>query len=370
MSNLCARVIRLVWLIAVISLVAGAPTMGQVKDLLQGVSASGFVDVYYGANFSDPSSRSNKLRNFDIPANQVNFSLAEISLQKKAEPIGFRLVAGFGTASDVIHGIAPYGTSAYNAMTNIQQAYLTALLPVGNGLTLDAGEFVTHMGYEVIESKDNWNYSRSLLFSWAIPYYHTGVRLTYPFTNNFTVAVHVVNGWNSVVDNNSEKSTGLTLACAPTASTGITLNIMDGFEQPTGSDVGKKTVYDLILSQQLSDALSFVINADYGRERLLSGLPVWKGVALYGRYALNEKSAVSVRGEVFSDPDGYATGLGVPNLIVREVTGTYEHRFAEALFLRGEARYDFANSPVFDSKSRINVDKGQFTLLMGLVAVF
>ena len=28
----------------------------------------------------------------------------------------------------------------------------------------------------MIESKDNWNYSRSLLFAWAIPYYHFGLR--------------------------------------------------------------------------------------------------------------------------------------------------------------------------------------------------
>jgi hypothetical protein len=331
---------------------------------------NGLVDVYYGANFSDPASRINKLRNFDIPANQVNFSLAEITLQKKAEPIGFRLVAGFGTASDIVHGIAPYGTSAYNAMTNIQQAYLTAVLPLGNGLTVDAGEFVTHMGNEVIESKDNWNYSRSLLFAWAIPYYHTGLRMTYPFAGNFSVAVHVVNGWNSVLDNNSEKSTGLTLNYAPTASTGIILNVMDGFEQPTGLDVGKKTVFDLILSQQLTEAFSLVLNAEYGQERLVTGLPVWKGVAVYGRYVLNGKSAVSIRGEIFGDREGYATGLGILNLEVREVTGTYEYRFAEALLVRAEARYDYANSPVFDKKISVNSDKDQFTLLMGLVAVF
>jgi Putative beta-barrel porin-2, OmpL-like. bbp2 len=28
------------------------------------------------------------------------------------------------------------------------------------------------MGNEVIETKDNWNYGRSLLFTLAVPYYH------------------------------------------------------------------------------------------------------------------------------------------------------------------------------------------------------
>jgi len=33
---------------------------------------------------------------------------------------------------------------------------------------------VTPAGAEVVESKDNWNYSRGLLFAWAIPYFHFG----------------------------------------------------------------------------------------------------------------------------------------------------------------------------------------------------
>jgi len=35
---------------------------------------------------------------------------------------------------------------------------------------MDLGKFVTSAGAEVIEAKDNWNYSRSLLFVNAIPY--------------------------------------------------------------------------------------------------------------------------------------------------------------------------------------------------------
>ena len=41
-------------------------------------------------------------------------------------------------------------------------------MPVGRGLTLDVGKFVTQHGAEVIESKDNWNYSRSFMFALAI----------------------------------------------------------------------------------------------------------------------------------------------------------------------------------------------------------
>ena len=96
-------------------------TTGQSKDSTQAVSLSGFVDAYYSKNFAAPDSRANKLRNFDIPEDQFNLSLAEIVLQKKAQPVGFRMDLDFGTANDVVQGIAPYGTTPYTTLTNIQQ---------------------------------------------------------------------------------------------------------------------------------------------------------------------------------------------------------------------------------------------------------
>ncbi len=47
-------------------------------------------------------------------------------------------------------------------------------------MQIDAGKFVTPIGAEVIESQDNWNYTRSTLFGYAIPFYHTGLRATVP----------------------------------------------------------------------------------------------------------------------------------------------------------------------------------------------
>jgi hypothetical protein len=362
--------VRNAGLLAAFAVFALQVAAGQSKDSSQAVSVSGFVDAYFSRNLASPASRTNKLRNFDVPENQINLSLAEIVLQKKAQPVGFRMDVDFGTANDIVQGITPYGTTPYSTLTNIQQAYLTGVIPLGNGVTADVGKFVTHMGYEVIESKDNWNYSRSLLFAWAIPYYHTGLRLTYPFADNFTVALHVVNGWNSNIDNNAEKSLGLMVSYSPSPSTGLILNVMDGFEQPTGVDVGKKKVFDLIVTQNVTDAFALTLNADYGDETLISGLYTWKGGAVYGRYAFSPKSAFAVRAEVFDDPRGYATGLGVPQLDVKEVTATYEYKFADALLVRGEARYDFTNAPIFDKRADVNTENAQMTILVGFVATF
>jgi len=340
----------------------------SMKSASPGIDISGFVDTYYSVNFNNPASRTNELRNFDIVENTINLSLAELVFQKKASPVGFRLDVDYGTANDVVQGSL---TSTANLL---QQAYVTFVAPVGGGVTIDAGKFVTHMGYEVIESKDNWNYSRSFLFAWAIPYYHTGVRIGYSFSSTFSATLHVLNGWNSVIDNNNSKTLGLQLSFTPDPATAILLNLIGGHENPTAIEYGARNVLDVIFTRQMSDAFSVGVNGDYGEAQTYAGLKVWKGAAVYGRYSTSDKSAIALRGEIFDDPEGYAMNLG-PKSDLKEVTGTYEFKFADALLLRGELRYDFSNLPAFDTKATstslgFGTEKTQLTFLVGAVVTF
>ena len=70
----------------------------------------------------------------------------------------------------------------------------------------DVGKFVTPIGAEVIESQDNWNYTRSILFGYAIPFYHVGVRATLTATDKVTLAGYLVNGWNNGSEINGDKT--------------------------------------------------------------------------------------------------------------------------------------------------------------------
>jgi hypothetical protein len=349
------------------------PTTGFSQDSGKGsdsagIDMSGFVDTYYSVNFAQPTSQINKLRNFDIGENQLNLSLVEMVFQKKACPVGFRLDVDYGSANDIVQ---PGVTSTSSLL---QQAYLTFVVPVGSGLTIDAGKLTTHMGYEVIESKDNWNYSRSFLFAWAVPYYHTGIRVGYSFSDAFSATFHILNGWNSLIDNNNSKSLGLQLSLAPTGSTTILLNLITGHENLTPVEYGARNVVDVDVTHQLNESLSLGLNGDYGEAQTYGGLMMWKGVAIYGRYAMTEKSGVAVRAEIFDDPQGYALGLG-SSADVKEVTCTYDYRFADALLLRGELRYDFSNIPAFDTKgtttsSGSGTEKTQTTFLVAAVVTF
>lgn len=340
------------------------------------ITWNAFIDIYYTRDFNDPSNRQNGLRNFDIYENQVTLSLADLTIQRQAQPIGFKVELGFGTTSDWVNTTSTLGANSPTT-ANVMQAYCTVVVPIGTGLTIDAGKFVTHMGNEVIISQGNWNYSRSYLFAFAIPYYHTGIRLAYPVASNLTATVHIVNGWNSVIDNNKTLSLGATLNYSPTSATNLVFNGMWGHENitPAGLDTilsenGSRDVYDLILTEQLSDAFSIAVNADYGQAGTTRGLALWKGIALYGRYALSAKSALALRGEVYYDPsfEGYTTGAGFAKATFQEYTLTFELHPYDPLLIRIEGRDDLANGNAFISA--LGIRSSQPTLTVGIVTSF
>jgi len=333
------------------------------------LSWSAFIDAYYTRNFNDPPTRVNQFRNFDMNENQVALSLADLKVQEQAQPVGFTVELGYGPTSDYVNITSTFGPGSAS-LANVMQAYGTVVVPIGAGLTVDVGKFVTHMGYEVIPSQGNWNYSRSYLFAYAIPFYHTGVRLTYPVASNFTAALHILNGWNSVIDNNKMLSIGATLNYSPTSTTNLVFNGIWGHENLTPIENGARDVYDIILSQQVTDAFSLAANADYGQAGTTGGLALWRGVALYGRYALTSVSALALRGEVYYDPSGYTTGAPFPKATFTEYTLTYEYHPWNPLLVRIEARDDFANGKIFDSASAPATESSQPTLTVGFVTTF
>ena len=64
---------------------------------------------------------------------------------------------GAGDTANLVNAFEPGGT---DFLKYVQQAYVSFLAPAGKALTIDFGKFVTPAGAEVIESKDNFNYSR------------------------------------------------------------------------------------------------------------------------------------------------------------------------------------------------------------------
>jgi hypothetical protein len=352
----------------------GAATPGpSLAGLLGPTTLSGFVDVYYGQNFNNPASQTNGLRFFDQGANMFGLNLVELVVDKTPEATnsrtGYHVALGFGQAMNAVNGSdhAGLGFDQY-----LKEAYFSYLAPVGKGLQIDVGKFVTPAGAEVIETKDNWNYSRGLLFSYAIPYYHFGMRAKYAFNDKYSLNGMFVNGWNNVTDNNTGKTYGIGFGWNPNKKFGIAQNYMAGPEQ-NNLNTNVRQLSDTVITYSPTSKLSFIVNGDYGRgdritdpvTAIVSHPVFWTGVAGYVRYAFSGTSAFSTRYEYYDDHDGFTTGTAQH---LNEFTTTLERLVAHHIISRLEFRHDFSDQPVFFKGTTPVL--AQNTLAAGLVFTF
>ena len=170
---------------------AAAPSpLAGIKSVLGGVNLTGLVDVYYGYNANHPAAGT-YTEPFTNRVDRFGLNLFELQLDKpvdKSTPLGFRLALGFGDTMNAINGASNTAGDGTNSATQyMKEGYLSYFAPIGKGLQIDVGKFVTPAGVEVIETNQNWNYSRGLLFYYAIPYYHFGVRAKYTFNDKWSI---------------------------------------------------------------------------------------------------------------------------------------------------------------------------------------
>lgn len=352
------------WAVALLVTIAGLPF---AEAGMSSVETSGFIDLYYSYNLNKPDSDTNVGSNFDFYHNSIGINLAELVFQKSASPVGFRIDLDFGETTDFIHcgAVSCPGGHPEAPYKNIQQAYISWATP--HGITLDVGKFVTHLGAEVIETKDNWNYTRSLLFCCAIPYYHSGLRANLPISDQFSITGYLYNGWNNVVnDTNNSKTYGVQLSAAPVKRLPILFNWI-GPEEGAGFD--GKQVYDLIVTYNAADAWSFMLNYDHGRQDPLGGgaSVSYAGIAAYAKWSM-EPCAFAFRFEHVEDDDGVL--FGSADNAVQEFTLTGEHKVAQNLLVRLEYRHDKADANIYEDDDPASFTDKQDRLVAGLTYTF
>ncbi len=326
---------------------------------------SGFVDVYFGYDFNTPSTRQAQVRNFDIQHDSFSLNLAELSLEKKPTSdsrAGFRVDLDYGPTATVVSAAEPGGTRTFE---NILQAYASYLAPLGQGLQFDIGKFVTPIGNEVIKTRDNWNYSRSLLFTLAEPYYHAGVRVSYSVNDHFSLSGLLVNGWNNVVDDNGGKTVGVQATLKPSAALTIVQSYMGGPEQ-ANDNADWRHLVDTVISYTATPTVSLAMNYDYGRDTVAGSPVTWQGVAGYLRYQPMLWFAITPRVEYYRDPNGFTTGLTQK---LKETTLTLEFKQKDGVLLRTEYRRDMSDRPYF-LKDVSRLVTHQDTLTVGIVYAF
>lgn len=362
-----------------------------------GFKVSGFLDVAYTQNFNNPNTNLNQLHIFDTNANAFMPHLAQIMLERPAdaggsalERAGFRARLNFGLDSRVTRARTNFQPGTSNDELDFQELYAEYILPVGNGLKVQAGKMNTLIGYEVINSWENPNFSRTFMFGLGQAFTTTGIRLTYQFHPMVLASVGLVNGWDNVDDNNKGKTVEWLVALTPHQRFGVSFYGSYGPEQTnsqgsapftTQADpTAKRTVVGSIITFKATDKDTIVLEPYYGNEGNASTISQsqnarWNGLGAYLIHDFDDQWSVRLRGEIFEDaggartctggvnfaggantcfgsPVGGAAGVGGIAQTLWENTFTLQYKPVPSLITRAEFRYDKSDKNVFLYGSR------------------
>ncbi len=364
------------------------------------LSLYGFVETSYTHNFNNPTSGVNNNRSFDGDANSFRPNMAQLVLEKAASPggaladrAGFRLKLNFGEDAKFTGGT---GSDDFD----FQEAYIQ-YMPADN-VTLQAGRMNTLIGYEVIESPLNPNFSRSFMFGIGEPFTVTGLRATVDFSESASLAVSAINSFTGLQqDDNNSKSVEALLSLTPMDNVGVSVF---GFWGPEGNGRGQETEDRMqvggILDVQATDQLELVLEGYYGnQERPGMANARWNGVAGYAIYDFNDQWGLHARAEVFEDAAGLfscfgsdqstddggdygalgnahlcpgwvsgAQDAGTFNQTLWEMTWTLQYKPVPNLITRAEFRYDRSDRNTFSDGD--GVTDSQSTLAGEMIFLF
>jgi hypothetical protein len=348
---------------------------GETK-VVSAFQFSAYLDLYYAHNFNNTRANTtrdpqNNLRYYDWYSNQLGLNLIEFTIKHVRKETAFLLDLDFGQFADInasaptLQGSGgPTFSTADEISKHIGQAVFTYTPTAAPGFIFEAGKMPTHVGLELMKSKDNWNYSRSALFGYGGPFWHTGVHAGYsPIQNVLSVNAYVYNGWNTIYETNSAPTYGAQVKWVLNDRTTWVYNYIGGPEQP-GNTVNWKQVHESNLSWTLTPTLAFATSFLYGEEdgvRADGGKANWYGTQAGFKWQTTPLFYVSPRIEFLRDSNGYALGSLVPQTLWT-YTATTSFLLSEGFEFRFEGRLDHSSE-----KSRFVRGNGTTTNLQPTV---
>jgi Putative beta-barrel porin-2, OmpL-like. bbp2 len=331
---------------AALFLLSNCPVQAQAVEpivpLVWGpLQFSGLLDFYGTWNSNHPASDTNQLVSFDTRAFRPTLNMVEIGVSADPSPVGFEVDAGAGHIYKLLSTNEPH-----NSLQNFTQMYIDYRSKTLADIEFDFGKFGTSAGVESVETISGWNYSRSLLFTWAQPNYHFGLRTTAPVGKHLKLGFQVVNGWNRTLNGNGFRTVGLTAVFSCGKLTWFQ-DYYTGPEQVSkGGQYGGRHLYDSTWIYAPRRLLKFDLNVDFGWQNIPQ-LPTarWGGVAMSGQLSTGKHFAFSPRWEYFADPQGYTTGVAQH---IKEFTLTGDWQIRRWFLIRAEYRLDWSDKAVFE----------------------
>jgi hypothetical protein len=319
-------------LLFIISASAASAQNDNISKLLKNFKISAGIDFYYA--YDDDNE--NKERQFSALSpyrDEFRLNLAQFSLGYESDLIRGKIAVHYGD-------IQKYNWETDNP--NLQEVNI-GFSPVKN-LWIDAGYFITHIGAESFPAENF--FSSYSLTTYYQPFYQSGIKTGYDFSDKFSASLFLLNGYNLIEDNNKNKSFGMQLTYSPLEELQIVYNNIAGNENPEGEAGQTKMLNNLIFYFNPVPKIETITAFDFGicenadiENPEKTGYSY--GAMLSAKYYFLEKFSTAVRGEFYQDINGIysdrtAQGRGMKG---NGVTLGFEYNPVENGYIRLEGRY-------------------------------
>jgi Putative beta-barrel porin-2, OmpL-like. bbp2 len=320
-----------------------------INKIPESIKFSGYVDAYY-AYYTD-SVGTNNYQKFPVispKSNVFGINIVQITAQYTAEKT--RAIA------TLHYGDIP--ASAWSPVFNmIQEA--NAGVRLTKKIWLDAGFFKTHIGTEALLPKDNIASTLSIITFYE-PLWQAGIKLTYTPSDKLLICLHILNGYNTFVDNSKSKSYGVAISYALGEKGNINYYNLVGEESPEGTKTKHfRFLNNFVFNYQLTKKFKTTIGVDYitqqhsGISDTNSTASIFSAILTF-KYQAKPKFGIYARGETFSDKEGFLTGKFIDNTsnvtgyILNDATLGVEYKPADNAYIRLEGR-----DIIMDSRQQI-----------------
>lgn len=273
---------------------------------------SGYMELYYLKDFNNPISHTRPSFVYSYNrTGEITINLGFIKAAYSTANVRANLSLAAGTYMNANLATEP------GVLKNLYEANAGVKLSRSAALWLDAGIMPSHIGFESAVGKDCWNLTRSMLADNS-PYYETGARLSYTSPDNrWYLAGLVLNGWQRIqrIDGNTTPAFGTQVTFKP--NNAITLNSSSFIGNDKPDSVRQMRYFHNFYGIfQLNKFLAVTAGFDIGWEQKSKGssnMYHWYSPVLILKCNTSAKTALAVRGEYYTDPDGVIIATGTPN---------------------------------------------------------
>lgn len=173
----------------------------QKEEDKKGIKLTAYADAYYAFDNDNLADETRQLAVTNFGKDVFGLNMAQIKANYNHEKFRGKLAIHFGDIRETLYD----NRTRYPIL---QEG--NAGVKLFKNLWLDAGYFQSHIGKEKLLPKDNWfsTYTIGNIFQ---PFYQSGIRMSYNFSEKLKTELYLVNGYGIFEDNNKNKSIGWTV---------------------------------------------------------------------------------------------------------------------------------------------------------------